>query len=142
MLAEGATSWWSAFNPESPRNGTGNQCAGAALSPNYFLIREVVGIRPVSPGARQVYFNPLLNATEWVQAQILTSHGQIRVKWSFEEADRLEIVLDADYPLEVVPMLPPHLAAMATFHISDIVSVLEPDDLVPPKTAKEETDVG
>lgn len=142
MLAEGATSWWSAFNPESPRNGTGNQCAGAALSPSYFLIREVVGIRPVSPGARQVYFDPLLNATEWVQAQIPTMHGQVRVKWSFEEADRLEIVLDADYPFEVVPMLPPHLAAMATFHISDIVSVLQPDDLVLPKTAKEETDVG
>ena len=97
------------------------------LSPNYFLIREVVGIRPVSPGARQVYFNPLLNATEWVQAQIPTKHGQIRVEWSFEEADRLEIVIDADYLLEVVPTLPPEMTKIVTFHVGELVSILAQD---------------
>jgi len=42
-----------------------------------------------------------------VQAQIPTKNGQIRVEWSFEAADRLKIVIDADHLLEVIPSLPP-----------------------------------
>ena len=129
---EGATTWRSLCNQNAGNTGHGCHCTGAALSPNYFLIREVVGIRPVSPGARQVYFNPMLNATEWVQAQIPTKNGQIRVEWSFEAADRLEIVIDADYLLEVVPTLPPEMAKIVTFHVSESVSILAQDELDEP----------
>jgi len=106
---EGVTTWRSLCNQNAGNTGHGCHCTGAALSSNYFLIQEIVGIRPASPGARQAYFNPLLNATEWVQAQIPTKHGQIRVEWSFEATDRLEIVIDADCLLEVVPTRSPEM---------------------------------
>jgi len=38
-----------------------------------------------------------------------TKHGQIRVEWSFEATDRLEIVIDADCLLEVVPTRSPEM---------------------------------
>ena len=128
MVQEGAQTWWERFSPEPEFDlrDAGAQCFGYGISPNYFLIREVVGIRPVQPGALQVYFNPMLTAAEWVQAQIPTVHGQIRVGWSFEDTDHLEIVIDADYPLEIIPKLSPQFATNATFHVSDVVSVLEP----------------
>ena len=128
MVQEGAQTWWERFSPEPEFDlrDAGAQCFGYGISPNYFLIREVVGIRPVQPGALQVYVNPMLTAAEWVQAQIPTVHGQIRVGWSFEDTDNLEIVIDADYPLEIIPKLSPQFTTNATFHVSDVVSVLEP----------------
>ena len=40
---EGATTWRSLCNQNAGNTGHGCHCTGAALSPNYFLIREVVG---------------------------------------------------------------------------------------------------
>ena len=79
-----------------------------------------------------------MTAAEWVQAQIPTKHGQIRVEWSFEEVDRLEIIIDADYLLEVVPTLPPDWAKIVTFHVSEFVSILAQDELDEPAHSESE----
>ncbi len=127
MLQEGAMTWWDKFCPDveySPEQ-THSTCHGYGISPNFFYIRDIVGIHPAEPGSSRIYFNPVLTACEWVRAKIRFQQGTIAVDWSHQESGELEIRIDADFPLEVVPQLDPNVAANANIHISDDVTIIE-----------------
>lgn len=130
MTQEGATSWWERFCPEIEftAKNTPGLCHGYGVSPSYFLSREVIGLRPVQAGFLQVYFNPLLTAAEWVRAKVPTPQGEIMVEWGFNPDGDLEIVLNASFPLEVVPQLDSAISASAVFHVNDNVSILQSAD--------------
>jgi hypothetical protein len=127
MVQAGASTWWDKFNPDAefgPEDAT-SICHGYAAFPNYYLIREVVGVQPAIPGSAKIYFNPILTACEWAKAKIRTPHGNIKAEWSHLETGELEIRIDADFPLEVIPKLDPNVAANAIVHISEGVNIVE-----------------
>jgi hypothetical protein len=127
MVQQGARTWWERFCPnvEFDDQDTPSLCHGYGVSPVFFIMREVVGIRPVTAGYLQVYFNPLLTVAEWVRAQIPTPQGVIMVDWAYNESGELEIVIESNYPLEVVPLLDKNIAASAIFHVNDSVAILQ-----------------
>jgi hypothetical protein len=133
MIQSGANTWWNKFCPdiEFEQENIQSLCHGYGISPNYFLMREIVGIRPVSPGAKRVYFSPELTAAEWVRAKMRTPHGSFKIEWSYLDTGELQIVIDTDYPLEVVPQLDPNVAENAILHVSDDVSIIDLSTLPP-----------
>jgi hypothetical protein len=126
MLERGATTWWEHFDPALPAEQVpqGSLCHGAATSPAMYLCTELVGIRPAKPGFGTVYFSPLVGVTDHVKAQIPTLHGHITVEWQQAEMGQFEAVIDANFPLKVIPVFPPSLAGNVTLHVSDDVTIL------------------
>jgi len=126
MLERGATTWWELFNPEEENGATneGSRCHGYGVSPGHFLLAELVGIRPAKPGFSSVIFNPILNHLSEIKAEIPTPYGKITINWQFQDGLELEVTINSNYPLEVIPILDPEIAASATFHVSDEVSIL------------------
>jgi hypothetical protein len=125
MLEHNAKTWWEIFDPNAPGDNpyAGTSCHGYGVSPNAFLISEVVGIRPAKAGFTTVYFNPLTSGVHSVKAKIPTPYGQIMVEWELKEGNQLEAIVDANYPLAVIPELEPGIAESAVIHVSDEVSI-------------------
>ncbi|OVE82600.1 hypothetical protein BVY04_00485, partial [bacterium M21] len=127
MIQNGATTWWERYSPELDisEQYPESRCHGYGVSANYFIISEVLGVRPVDPGFYQIYFDPHLTAVEWAKASIPTPHGHIKFEWRFTDAGELEINIDSSYPLEVAPQLDPTFAAIAVMKVGDNVSILQ-----------------
>ena len=129
MLEAGATTWWELFDPDNPSLATRicSHCQGYAVAPNAFLISEVAGVRPASPGMSTIFFQPCLDGISWCRASIPVSQGKITLSWELGDNDVLEITIQANYPLDVIPVLSPQYAQKAVFHVSDTVSILAED---------------
>jgi len=100
-------------------------CHAYGVSANFFLISEVLGIRPAGVGYDQIYFNPNLAAMEWATASVPTPKGSIKVDWHFRETGELEVSLEATYPLEVVAQLDPNVASKTILKVGENGSVLK-----------------
>ncbi|MBT7162262.1 MAG: hypothetical protein HN904_05750 [Victivallales bacterium] len=126
MLQRGATTWWELFDPDGNPNEVPSYslCHGYGVSPNAFLCAEVAGIRPARPGFTRAYFNPLPEVTPWVKCRIPTPYGHIEVEWRLDDGGQFVARINANYPLEVVPVLSPGIAETATIHAGDEVSIL------------------
>ncbi|MCF7853687.1 MAG: hypothetical protein K9N51_02730 [Candidatus Pacebacteria bacterium] len=125
MVERGAQTWWEIHNPiENTESAViHNTCNGYGTSPNGFLISELAGIRPAKPGFTTAYFNPLVGDVRSVKAKVPTPYGQIMVEWEQKEGGQLEVVIDANYPLSVIPELEPGISESATIHVSDEVTI-------------------
>ncbi len=97
------------------------------IIPGIFLIRELLGIRPAVPGLSQVYFNPAIHVVSHAKGHISTPYGKIFIEWSYK-AGELNVVADANYPLDIAPDFPPELLEHCTFQLGNSVSVLMPGD--------------
>ncbi len=126
MIQRGAQTWWERFSPElgDDQIEADSLCHGYGVSANYFIITEVLGLRPVDPGYYQVYFDPHLTAVEWATASIPTPHGNIKIDWRFLETGQLEVTIEASYPLEVVPQLDKAVASDTVLKVGDNVNIL------------------
>ncbi|MCJ8332463.1 MAG: hypothetical protein HRT89_16865, partial [Lentisphaeria bacterium] len=138
MVQSGAETWWQYFSPdmEFDTSLSPSTCHGYACSPNYFLINEILGVRPATPGYNQIYFNPQLSAVEWITAQIPTPQGNIKIDWRYTDEGVLEVSIDANYRLEVLPQLDTPMELDTVLKVGENVQVLsdkekdgtEPDD--------------
>ena len=87
----------------------------SALHPRYEVAQEASVMRDLVPRLRAL--------------ALLAKSAGMGLNVDAEEADRLEIVIDADYLLEVVPTLPPEMTKIVTFHVGEFVSILAQDEL-------------
>jgi hypothetical protein len=126
MMDSGAVTWWELFDPDGRADEvpTFSMCHGYGVSPNGYLCTEVAGIRPAAPGFTMVYFNPLVGVVDWVKAHIPTPYGHINVDWRLGDNGECDVSIEANYPLEVIPVLAPGISETATIHVSDEVSIL------------------
>ena len=130
MLDAGAVTWWELFDPEGDDQNQRqtSKCQGYAVSPNGFLISELVGIRPAAPGMSRVVFNPCPRACAWVKAQIPTPFGKLKVEWKKNVDQVFEANISANYPVEVIPILDPEMSESAVFQVSEEVSIMTSDE--------------
>ena len=129
MLKNGAVNWWEFFNPQGPAGlpRQGSLCHGYGVYPNSFLMLEVAGIRPATPGFASVIFNPLLHGVDRVKAEIPTQHGVISVNWHRKEDGGLHASISSAYPVKLIPQLDPSVAGNTTISVSDEVTVMVED---------------
>ena len=126
MAKAGAKTWWEMFDPqaEGQDNRICGKCLGYGVSPNSFIISELVGIRPAEPGMHRVYFNPMPGDVIWLKASIPTPHGHIMVHWKLKDDDKFKVTINSNYVLEVIPVLAPGIAKDVEFTVNDKVSIL------------------
>jgi len=99
---------------------------GYSTGPAIHLIQNIVGITPAEPGYNKVYFSPAIELIDTVKAQIPTMEGAIMVAWyKNEETGALVIELDANHPVELIPIFSSENNIEIEFHISDIITIVE-----------------
>ncbi len=130
MLDAGAVTWWEMFDPDNASLVQRNcsHCQGYSVSPNIYLITELVGIRPAEPGMNMVYFNPQAGEVTWAKATVPTPHGSIQVAWELKGDGIFEATINANYPVSVVPVLSPDVAETATINVNDKVTILAQEE--------------
>ncbi len=92
MIAEGATSFWEAYDPRWPKQDfhahleadgkTGYYASlahGWASGPTAWLMQEVLGIEPMAAGFREVTVRPDLAGLQWARGAEPTPRGLIKV---------------------------------------------------------------
>lgn len=92
MVKEGATSTWEAYDPSWPKrdfhaslqadNTSGYSISlahGWSAAPTYWMIEQVLGIRPTGPGFTTATIRPDLIDLQWARGSEPTPHGLIRV---------------------------------------------------------------
>lgn len=114
--------------------GAESDCAGvninpllSAVIPANFLVRELLGVRTAVPGMSQIYFNPAYKLVNNAKGRILTPYGRINVEWRKNEKSEMEVSIDANYPLDVLPMLPPDVLESCVFSLGPNVNMLDPE---------------
>lgn len=92
MLAEGATTFWEAYDPDWPKrhfhaslqaNGNGyfvSLAHGWSSGPTAWLIEQILGIQPTAEGFREVTIRPDLAGLAWAKGTEPTPYGPIQVE--------------------------------------------------------------
>ncbi len=101
---------------------------GSCVSPNIFLLREIVGIRIAEAGHSVIYFNPALNQVDWAEATVPMARGRLKVKWEKLADGSLDVTLDANIPVKIVPEMPHRLIRNTTFRLGERVTLLNPPE--------------
>ncbi len=100
---------------------------GNTIVPNVFIIREVAGVRVAEPGYSTIYFNPNVEILSWAEVVIPTNYGKIRVKWKTMDDGTLDVIIDAKFPLKVLPEMSVKQISTTTFRLGENVVLLDPD---------------
>jgi hypothetical protein len=93
MLADGATSWWEAYDPGWPKDDSHahlqadmssgyfvSLCHGWSSGPTNWLTERLLGVRPTGAGFKTVIVAPDLGDLEWAEGTVPTPHGAIHVR--------------------------------------------------------------
>jgi hypothetical protein len=88
MLKLGATSFWEKYDPSEKgvehyamygRPFGKSLCHAWGASPLYLLGKYYLGVRPLSPGYGRYVVAPVLGGLEWMEGEVPTPHGNIKV---------------------------------------------------------------
>jgi alpha-L-rhamnosidase len=106
MIDEGATTFWEAYDPSWPKSDphVDLQADGRAgyfvslshgwsAGPTYWLMEQILGIRPVAEGFSQTVIRPDLVDLKWARGQEPTPHGLLKVDLRDEGGMRAAIDL-------------------------------------------------
>jgi alpha-L-rhamnosidase len=93
MIAEGATTFWEAYDPNWPKadfhkylqadDGEGyfvSLCHGWSAGPTSFLTERVLGIRPTGAGYKTAVIDPDLAGLAWAEGGVPTPRGILHVR--------------------------------------------------------------
>lgn len=117
MIAEGATSFWEAYDPTwfkhnfhaslQADNGTGyfvSLAHGWSTGPTAWLMEQILGIQPTSEGFRDVTIRPDLAGLGWAKGAEPTPFGLIRVSLKSDAASPIALDLpDGIHATVLVP---------------------------------------
>jgi hypothetical protein len=83
MLERGATTFWETFGFDNYGGKSPERfwslCHGFSCAPGYVLQSELLGIRPITSGWRDVQISPQLGSLQWVKGRVPTPRGNIDV---------------------------------------------------------------
>lgn len=102
MLSEGATSFWETIKGAADFDGAGSLCHGWAATPAVYLLSEILGIKPLSPGFRTFALSPKFAPIDFIKGTIPTPAGLIYARWR-RTGDHLQIRLRHPQGLECIP---------------------------------------
>jgi hypothetical protein len=89
MLDRGSTTLWEQWDGAS-----GSRCWGAASSPVYLLLQQILGVRPIAIGWKRVRIAPLVGELEFARGAAPSPLGMIRVEWEKVGEDQLAVRIE------------------------------------------------
>lgn len=99
---------------------------GSGVSPNIFLLREVLGIRIAEAGHSVVYFNPAFKLVRSADGIVPMARGRLKVKWEVLEDGVLDVTLDASFPVKILPEMSHKQLADTIFRLGEKITLLNP----------------
>ncbi len=99
---------------------------GSCVSPNLFLLREVLGIRIAEPAHSVIYFDPAFKLVDWAEGVVAMTRGRLKVKWFVMEDGVLDVTLDSSVPVKVLPEMSSKQLANTVFRLGERVTLLSP----------------
>ncbi|MBR1401867.1 MAG: alpha-rhamnosidase [Prevotella sp.] len=93
MLREGATTFWEKYIPEESgaqhlsmygRPYGKSLCHAWGASPIYIIGKYFLGVQPTKPGYEEYIVKPALGGLQWMEGEVPTPFGKIRVKMTSE----------------------------------------------------------
>lgn len=120
MIAEGATSFWEAYDPAWPKDDPhvdlqADDEAGYRISlahgwssaPSFWLMQQVLGIQPTAPGFAKTTIRPDLVDLEWAKGAEPTPHGLLKVDLrKTHDEHSLHAVIDLPPGVEATVLYP------------------------------------
>ncbi len=122
------TSAWLVL-PDSKEIATTDFFRGNTVCPNIFLLGEVAGIRIAEPGCSTIYFNPALGFVKWASIVFPSAYGNIKLEWELLEDGSLNVIIDAKFPLKVLPELSSETLENTTFNLGKSVTLLDAESI-------------
>ena len=101
---------------------------GEVISPNMFLVREILGIRQGENGQSTLFFHPGMDFVDSAEGSIPMNNGRLLVRWRRTEDGGLDVVLDANVPVTIMPELGAARLKKTSFELSEKVTLLKPPD--------------
>jgi len=101
MLDRGAITFWEMINQVGSEFPTRSHCHGWSSSPAYFLPRLFFGIECTEPGWRKVTLRPQSFGLDFVQAEICTPHGLLKMEWQRAPDGSLEVKVKAPKEIDI-----------------------------------------
>jgi Bacterial alpha-L-rhamnosidase C-terminal domain len=117
------------ISPDSKKIATTDFFRGNTVCPNTFLLSEVVGIRVAEPGYTTIYFNPALDFVKWAKVVFPTAYGSIKLEWELLEDSSLNVIIDAKFPLKVLPELSSEMLKNTSFSLGKNVTLLDAETM-------------
>ena len=99
---------------------------GSCVSPNIFLVREILGIRIAEAGHSVIYFNPAFHQVDWAESVFPMARGRLKVKWAVQEDGSLDVTLDSSFPVKILPEMSHKQLANTVFRLGEKVTLLNP----------------
>ena len=120
MIAEGATSFWEAYDPTWPKDDPhvdlqADDTAGYRISlahgwssgPSYWLMEQILGIQPTGPGFAQTTIRPDLVNLTWAKGAEPTPHGLLSVDVRHtHDQHSMHLVIDLPAGIEATVLYP------------------------------------
>jgi hypothetical protein len=126
MIHEGATSFWEAYDPAWPKRDfhvdlQADDTAGYRISlahgwstgPTFWLMEQVLGIRPTAPGFAKTTIRPDLIDLNWARGGEPTPQGMLNVDLK-KEGNGLQATIDVPAGVEATVLFP---VAAGTNHV-------------------------
>lgn len=114
--------------PESDMPAPTKFSNGSCVSPNIFLLREVLGIRIAEAGHSVIYFNPAYKEVEWAEGTIPMVRGRLRVRWANQPDGTFSVMLESNVPVKIMPEMSHAQLSRTEFQLSDNITLLNPPD--------------
>ena len=99
---------------------------GEMISPNIFIIREILGIRYCGLGQQILYFHPGIDFVEHAEGAVPLANGRLLVKWERTADGGLDVTLDSSVPVTIMPEISPANLAKIAFALGEQVTMLQP----------------
>ncbi|MBR2911582.1 MAG: hypothetical protein IKC05_08215, partial [Lentisphaeria bacterium] len=99
---------------------------GALISPDVFLIKEILGIRHGTNGQQVLYFHPGADFVEKAEGSVPLNNGRLLVKWQRGKDGELDVTLESNVPVTIMPELSSRHLKKTSFAYSEQITLIKP----------------
>ncbi len=97
---------------------------GGAILPNWFLLREIAGVRSAIPGFVSVFFNPPCEMFKYAEVDLPVAGGNyLHLTWNWDEAKLLHVYITSPIAVKIIPECDDEILEKTVFHIDGLVEV-------------------
>ena len=101
---------------------------GSTVTPNIFLIQEVLGIRIGENVPPTVFFEPAYKSMNHAEGIVPIFGGKLKVKWAVTPENNLDVTFESTVKLKIMPELSKKVLLKTSFSFNDNVTILAPPD--------------
>jgi hypothetical protein len=99
---------------------------GSTVSPNIFLIQEVLGIRIGENVPPTIFFEPAYRSMNHAEGIVPIFGGKLKVKWAVTPDNNLDVTFESSVKLKIMPELNKKVLLKTSFSYNDNITILAP----------------